>query len=348
MREKLGNTNYMKRFGRDKIPTETMLLHVQHLCQLHVVGVLVIDEIQNLLDANANDKMELMRFIVLLINLIGIPVLLVGTCEATEIFQAGLHAARRVDTLGANVWDPLPNDEAWAAWLTNLWPYQWTNVFTPLSPELVSTIYDESQGIPDLAVKLYMLTQMELITAAEASNGAMSEQITPEIVRSVAQSRFKMVNPMLTALRTQDHETLNKFRDISGFRTSMNSIFADLAGMQTEEYDRLRRKEELEARLRDEEKSFPEVRASLATLGLKPAAIDRIMVEAESQVPTGDMFGIVDVARKLASKELEKAKERPKAPGRPKRKPAPIDDPNDVRNRAKTQPTDEDEPAGAD
>jgi hypothetical protein len=338
--DELLGTSYMKRFGREKIPVETMLLHVQHLCQLHAVGVLVIDEIQNLLDANVGDKKELMKFIVLLINTVGIPVLLVGTCEAAEIFHAGLHAARRGDAIGSDVWDPLPNDQAWGKWLNKLWRYQWTDVDTPLSDELANAIYDQCQGIPDLAVKLYMLIQLELIAAAEASPRTITETITVELIQSVAQNRFKMAMPMLTAIRTNDMETLNKFRDISGFRASMDSIFADVAGMRTEEYERMRRNEELEAQFSDEHKSFPEVRASLASLGLKRPVIDRIMVEAENEAPTGDMFAIVDVARKLASEELKKREVATKQQPRPQRQSVQIDDPNDVRNLVTTQKAD--------
>jgi hypothetical protein len=332
----ISGAGYLKKFGRDKLPAETMLLHVQHLCHVHAIGLLVIDEIQNLLDASADDKKELMKFIVLLINTVGIPVLLMGTCEATEIFHAGLHAARRGDAVGSDVWDPLPNDGAWHSWLEKLWHYQWTNIRTPLSRELVDAMHDQSQGIPDLAVKLYMLTQLELIAASEASAGTgrqIEEVITPDVIKTVAANRFKMVAPMLSALRANDHEALNKFRDISGFQASMNAIFADLAGMRTEEYESLRRKEEAEAQIAEEKKSFPEIRASLLAIGLKPAVIDRIMVKAETEVPTGDMFAMVDVARRLAEEEKAKLSERSKRLASTKRDLAPVDDPADVRNK---------------
>lgn len=328
----ISGAGYMKRFGREKIPTETMLLHVQHLCQLHAIGVLVIDEIQNLLDASPNDKKELMKFIVLLINIVGIPVLLVGTCEAAEIFHAGLHAARRADGVGSDVWDPLPNDAAWRSWVAKLWRFQWTDVHTSLSDELADAMYDASQGIPDLAVKLYMLVQMGLISANEASPDGVQEVITPEVIGAIAANQFKMVAPMLAALRDNDHETLNKFRDISGFRASMDGIFADLAGMGTQDYERLRRRGETEADIAEDGKSYPQIRASLTALGLKNVTIDQIMVRAETEVPSGDMFAMVDVARTLASAEIEKQSVKAKRVSRPRLAPAAIDDPADVRN----------------
>lgn len=329
--EVLGCGDYMKRFGREKIPTETMLLHFQHLCQLHAVGVLVIDEIQNLLDAAPNDKKELMKFIVLLINSVGVPVMLVGTCEAAEIFHEGLHGARRADGMGSDVWEPLPNDRAWREWLGKIWRFQWTTVRTPLSDELANAMHDASQGIPDLAVKLYMLVQLGLITANEASSGAVAESITTSVIDSVAADRFKMVAPMLAALRDNDHETLNRYRDISGFRASMDGIFADLAGMRTEEYERLRRRGEVESADEQDGKSHPQVRASLATLGLTATAIDRVMVRAETEVPTGDVFALVDAARRLAAEEFEKLTRKPARSASSKVVAAPIDDPEDLR-----------------
>lgn len=325
----IGGNDYMKRFGRDKIPAETMLLHVQHLCHKHAIGLLVIDEIQNLLDASVDDKKELMKFIVLLINTVGIPVLLVGTCEATEIFHAGLHAARRGDGIGSDVWNPLPNDEAWHGWLRKLWRYQWTDVESPLTPALIDMMHDQSQGVPDIAVKLFMLTQLELITASEASDGRMSELITPDVIRGVAQNRFKMVAPMLTALRENDHEALSRFRDISGFQDSMNNIFADLAGMRSEEFERLRRKEQLEDEMGADSKSFPQIRSSLEAMGLKSAVVDGIMVRAETEVPSGDLFEMVDVAKRLAQQSLDKAADVKRRRSATR---APIEDPEDVRN----------------
>ncbi|WP_185867558.1 ATP-binding protein [Sphingomonas sp. TF3] len=332
----IGWRRYSKKFGHDRVGAETMLLHVQHLCHLHAVGVLVIDEIQNLLDAPAQDKNSLMRFIVLLINTVGIPVLLVGTAAASEIFHAGLHAGRRGDGFGSDIWDRMSDDAQWNAWLEKLWRYQWTAIDTPLDADLASAMYEQCQGVPDLAVKLFMLVQMELMVAAETSRVPFPEIITRDVIEKVAASRFRMVAPMIAAMRANDTEALRRYRDISGFQISMDDVFAGLAGLSSDEYYRRRAKERAEEKFADEKKSFPELRGELVSLGFKQDLIDRIICQAEAEVPSGSMFAMVDVVKRLASEASARAEKKPRSTPRPRPVRAEVTDPDDVRNRGDT------------
>ena len=331
MDEAVGWDRYSKKSGQDRKPAETMLLHVQHLCHLHAVGVLVIDEIQNLLDANAQDKNSLMKFIVLLINTVGIPVLMVGTAAATEIFHAGLHAGRRGDGLGSDVWDRMANDATWRSWLGKLWFYQWTAVETPLDDALANEMYEHCQGVPDVAVKLYMLVQMELMVVGETASATFEERITPDVIRSVAATRFKMVAPMIAALRANDADVLRRYRDISGFQLSMDDVFADLVGLSSDEFYRRRARERAEEGFAAEKKSFPELRAELAAVGLKSDVIEGIMAKAESEVPAGSIFAMVDAVKRLAAEAIAKSGKGKKTPLVAPLIRAEVTDPNDVR-----------------
>ena len=69
-------------------------------------------------------------------------------------------------------------------------------------------LYDESQGITDLAVKLYMLAQIEAIT-----NG--TEAVTKDILEFVARHRFRYLQRFLDALRTPNPKALEKYEDIT-------------------------------------------------------------------------------------------------------------------------------------
>ena len=44
-----------------------------------------------------------------------------------------------------------------------LWDYQWTKKEVPLTPEISDIMYEESQGIIDIAVKLYAMAQIRAI-----------------------------------------------------------------------------------------------------------------------------------------------------------------------------------------
>jgi hypothetical protein len=91
--------------------------------------------------------------------------------------------------------------------LEALWRYQFTQHTSPLTPELSQTLYDETQGITDLAVKVYMLAQIRAMTTGR-------ERVTPALIRSVAADSLRLAQPMLRALRSGDRMQLAQFEDI--------------------------------------------------------------------------------------------------------------------------------------
>jgi len=95
----------------------------------------------------------------------------------------------------------------WDLFLKSLWRYQFTRNHTVLTPELNETLYHETQGITDLAVKIYMLTQIRAMTTGR-------EQVTSSLIQSVAADSLRLAQPMLAALRSGDPMKLAQFEDI--------------------------------------------------------------------------------------------------------------------------------------
>ena len=98
----------------------------------------------------------------------------------------------------------------WEAFVKHLWRYQFLQTYQPETAELSAALYEESQGITDLAVKLYLLAQIHLM--AEGSNDkplsdeSPQEILTPVRFRRVAQDYLRLVQPFLEALRNNDKE----------------------------------------------------------------------------------------------------------------------------------------------
>ena len=88
-----------------------------------------------------------------------------------------------------------------------MWKYQWTKRPCDLTAELKDTLYDESQGIIDIAIKLYALAQMKGIADS-------TEKITAATIREVAAEKLRLVKPMLDALRSGDRKRILQFEDI--------------------------------------------------------------------------------------------------------------------------------------
>ena len=69
-------------------------------------------------------------------------------------------------------------------------------------------IYDESQGIIDIAVKLYAMAQVKAIATGTETFGV-------ETFREAAAEKLRLVKPMLDALRSKDMKKLAQYEDIA-------------------------------------------------------------------------------------------------------------------------------------
>ena len=205
----LGTTNYQKQYSTSKRPSiETLLAAMAQVANSHAVGVLIIDEIQHLSRSRSGGSEKMLNFFVTLVNTIGLPVILVGTPRAREIFEADMRSARRGSGLGAIFWDPMEEGREWKALTDKLWSLQWLQKRDEvLSDEIRALWYDLSQGVLDIVVKLFVLCQLRAIATRV-------ERITPKLMQQVYQDELKPVHPMLAALRSGDVEEMIKFSDL--------------------------------------------------------------------------------------------------------------------------------------
>jgi hypothetical protein len=189
-----------------------MLIDMAGVASRHFLGVLVIDEIQNLREAKGEGAAHVLNFLVQLGNELGIPVVLVGTPKAQSILTGEFRRARRASGLGAFPWDRMREDEEWDIFIEKLWHYQYVRKPSPPTDELRHALYFESQGITDLAVKVYMLAQIEAISRATCDE---EEEVTKDLIESVAQDRLRYMQRFLNALRSPNPEEAKQFEDIA-------------------------------------------------------------------------------------------------------------------------------------
>ena len=207
--DRILSTNTYERFvrnGRRKV--EDVLLDMEGVATRHCIGALFIDEIQNLREAKGGFAADLLDFLVRLDNELGIPVVLVGTPKALPVLTGEFRRARRAAGQGDFPWDRMQeDDEEWTIFTNALWKYQYVKTPCPLTEELRHCLYHESQGITDIAVKAYMLAQIEGITSGK-------EVIGKEELASVAKNGLCFVQPYLNALRTNNLEAIKQYEDI--------------------------------------------------------------------------------------------------------------------------------------
>lgn len=200
-------TDYYKKFGVGRKTVDNMLSIISQIARNTALGVLVIDEIQHLNGAKSGGDEKMLNFFVTLVNTIGVPVILVGTTKALSVLQSEFRQARRGSGQGDMIWERLSKDKSWELLITALWDYQWTKKEVPLTPELNDVLYEESQGIIDIAVKLYAMSQIRAILSGR-------EDITANLIRQVAKDNLKLVRPMLEALKSGNIKEIAKYEDI--------------------------------------------------------------------------------------------------------------------------------------
>ncbi|MFC8689556.1 ATP-binding protein [Brevibacillus porteri] len=204
-------TNYYKTHMNSRSTKESLLVPMAQIASLHGIGVLVIDEIQRLKKVKNSGREEMLEYFTELINTIGVPVVLVGTYKCMFLFESTFAEARRASGQGDHILSQMKDEADWNFFLESLWELQWTKKVCPLTDELRKVMYEEAQGIPDIAVKLYMNTQWEVISS-ETDEQAI--EITPKIIRNVALKSLKLLRPMLQALKNGDQKALEEFEDL--------------------------------------------------------------------------------------------------------------------------------------
>ncbi len=170
------------------------------------LGLLVIDELQNISEASSGGAHQLMNFLTALTDNLGVPVVFVGTYKSAKYFSEELTPGRRASGHGELHFQSLRRD-VFDYFLTEVWRYQYTRTFTPLTPALKECIWDVSGGVTDFVVKAFFLAQMWAIVNKY-------EKLTSTAIRSVARDEFQLTKQVRRALATHDIETLAKFEDV--------------------------------------------------------------------------------------------------------------------------------------
>ena len=304
-------TTYAKMFGNKRETADEMMLHVQHLAQLHAIGVLVIDEIQHLNQSSEGTK-PLMNFLVTLVNLIGVPVVLIGTMAAAPILQEDFREARRASGLGSPIWNRLPPGVEWDDFVEHMWTHQWTSEDTPLTPEIRDVLYLESQGIIDVVIRLFVLAQFRAISRGEALR--VPEVLSAALIRSVAADEFRIISPMMHALRDGRSEALAAYPDLTQLHQHVDSVLARATGASMKEFRErgdARRAAELPRAAPAAGDMAAVIRAQLVSRGFGADVVSRVMDEVGRRHPDGDdLFAMMRTVEELIEGAPRKARKK--------------------------------------
>lgn len=214
MDQLIPGANYFKEYAKGgRTGSDAVMRGVARVLNLHFVGFIVADEIQNLANARKG-KQTVMTELVSACNELGVPILFIGTNKAAKVFTLDFRQSRRASGQGLTFWDRLEAGEdeygsnEWVDFLTTLWEYQWVAKPVPIDGRYVEHMYHYCQGVIDVAVKLFASAQARAILDG-------TEELTPELLANVYDTEFKLLHPMMDALRENDVERLALYADVA-------------------------------------------------------------------------------------------------------------------------------------
>ncbi|WP_421781254.1 ATP-binding protein [Kiloniella litopenaei] len=205
------NVDYRAKYASGRPTIGKMMADVADLCLIHAIGLIVIDEFQHMNLAKSGGEKKMINFLVTLVNVVEVSVVLIGTPKALRLFASEFRQARRASGDGSVVWDRLSCDESWEDFLSELWPYQWLNNEAKRDEGLTRKLYELSQGVPDIVVKLFCLAQARAILLAEEPE---EEVLSVELLEQVFEDEFSIVKPMLEALSSGDRRKIEECNDL--------------------------------------------------------------------------------------------------------------------------------------
>jgi len=221
----LGTEYFEASLKKEKRPP-TMFDEWVDIANKHMLGFLVIDEIQNFfklepkkerLRNKTDDKLEIriadnqtLNSIVNFTNKHRIPLLASGTPDGLAIFRSRLSTSQRLTTGGHHQLD-VPSTADDKHFSNTIFPifteYQWVKNKVQKSEELRDLFFDLTACIPRVYTNLWVVSHK---VAYEKGEDALSKEIIIEAMNSY----MKPVIPAIEALKSNNPNSLKKYEDL--------------------------------------------------------------------------------------------------------------------------------------
>lgn len=131
-----------------RFTTDMLIGSVSQVCLNHI-GLLVVDEIQNVV--NSKNGKNLIGSLTQLINNSGISICMVGTPESEIFFEQAMQLARR--SVGLK-YTALPYDEHFCGVCKCLFSYQYVKNIKQIDNTIIDWLYQHSAGVISIVVSL--------------------------------------------------------------------------------------------------------------------------------------------------------------------------------------------------
>ena len=237
----------------------------------------------------------MLNFFVTLVNVIGLPVVLIGTSKALPILQGEFRQARRSSGHGDLIWNRMKKERTWTMFVKSIWEYQWVRNKVDLTAQMMDAIYEETQGIIVLAVILYVLLQEDAILSERETFDAAD-------IQRVARKKMGLVQPMIDALRRNDQKLIDQYEDITDILLEQVD-----EGLWT---DRMAEAGKKKRSSRALDKLIDAILPFFTALKMPPEKTEQYIEQVYRETRSEDVRTVMDKVYRLFSEEKEQAEKR--------------------------------------
>jgi len=212
-------SDYYEKALKVRATTDTLISMASKVALNHI-GLLIVDEIQNVV--NSKNGRQLVGMLTQLINSSGISICMVGTPACEPFFEQEMHLARR--TLGLK-YGPMNYDENFIYFCRTLWEYQYVKNKIEISDSVVNWLYEHSSGIASVVVSLLHDAQEIAIL-----NG--TEELSLANLNEAYKNRLSMLHSYIEPSVAKKKQTSSKRKTVTyteiGESVKENGLIAEL------------------------------------------------------------------------------------------------------------------------
>lgn len=205
----LGSTLYSQRIRNGRMNAEHLRIFVQELCIRYGIGMIIIDEMQNLTSSRAGGAQLVTNELMHLRDSMGIPLMFAGTFAMMPMLANDARMIRRVSQNGfypmtfASSW----TDPYWKLLCKVRWQCMVVRKPLPMSDDILRALFDCTQGM------IWALTIL-ICKAQRRAIRTGSETVTEELVRTSFALDATEMHGLVHAVASGDETVLASYEDL--------------------------------------------------------------------------------------------------------------------------------------
>lgn len=209
--EELGTDHYIHAV-KSRASTTDMLIGAVSSIALNNIGMLVVDEIQNVV--NSKNGKSLIGALTQLINNSGISICMVGTPESTVFFEQAMQLARR--SVGLQ-YTTMKYDEYFQSFCKIIFKYQFLKNRTEITAAIIEWLYEHSAGVISVVVSLiHDAQEIAILTGKEVLN--------LDTLNEAYQQRLSLLHGYIQPSVIQNKPTTKKKKTVASVQKNQSAV----------------------------------------------------------------------------------------------------------------------------